>query len=114
MTKSTKGDHIALSADGQKMFDNAAAFYGATNPDVERVKLFGYDCLRVRGKVFAKLDRANLILKLPRSHLAALIETGRAGVYQCRGRPMREWGVMAMDHSDIVALAEEARVFVES
>ncbi|MDE1900987.1 MAG: hypothetical protein KGI37_04995 [Alphaproteobacteria bacterium] len=102
------------ASSGEKLFAKLAAFYGATDTHVERVKLFGFDCLRVDGKVFAKLHNGHLVMKLPASRIAALIDFGCLGSYECRGRLMKEWGIVATANKDIVALAEESRAFTEN
>jgi hypothetical protein len=75
--------------------------------------LFGFDCLRINGKVFAKVHNGHLVMKLPASRITALVDSGQVSSYELRGRLMKEWGVISTS-KDIIALAEEARVFTEN
>lgn len=101
------------SSSGEKLFAKLAAFYAATDRHVERVMLFGFNCLRTDGKVFAKLDNGNLVMKLPAKRVATLIGSGRLGSYESHGRLMKEWAIVAIASKDIIALAEESRVFTK-
>lgn len=106
--------HVALSH-GEKTFAKLVSYYATprTEYPVERAMLFGFDCLRINGKVFAKLHNGHIVMKLPANRITALLESGQASSYGFRGRLMKEWGVIATD-KDIIALAEEARVFSEN
>jgi hypothetical protein len=108
--KTIKGD-VALSH-GEELFAQLELFYATpqTEYPVERAKLFGFDCLRINGKVFAKLHNGHLVMKLPASRIAALIDSGQVNTYEHRGRMLKEWAVIEAS-KDIIALAEEARVF---
>lgn len=107
----TEKDDVTLSH-GEELFIQLASFYATpqTEYPVERAKLFGFDCLRVNGKVFAKLHNGHLVMKLPASRITALAESDQVSSYGLRGRVMKEWGVIKTS-DDIIALAEEARVF---
>lgn len=89
-------------------------FYAAADTHVERVELFGFDCLRVDGKAFAKLHNGNLVMKLSLKRVASLIDSGLVGTYESRGRLMKEWVVIAAATKNIVVLAEESRGFAAS
>jgi len=108
--KIIKGD-VNLSH-GEELFAQLASFYATpqTEYPVERAKLFGFDCLRINGKVFAKLHNSHLVMKLPANRIAALVDSGQVNAYEHRGRTLKEWGVIEAS-KDIIALAEEARVF---
>lgn len=112
-SKIEKGD-VALSH-GEKLFAKLVSFYATAHTEypVERAMLFGFDCLRINGKVFAKLHNGHLVMKLPADRITALLESGQASCYGFQGRLMKEWGVIST-RKDIVALAEEARVFTEN
>jgi hypothetical protein len=105
---------VALSH-GEKLFAKLVAFYATPHTEypVERAMLFGFDCLRINGKVFAKLHNGHLVMKLPANRITVLVESGEASSYGFRNRLMKEWGVISTG-KDIVALAEEARVFTEN
>jgi hypothetical protein len=102
---------VALSH-GEKLFAELVSFYATphTAYPVERALLFGFDCLRINGKVFAKLHNGLLVMKLPADRITALVDSGQANAYALRGRLLKEWGVISTS-DDIIALAEEARVF---
>ncbi len=105
-SKIKKGD-VALSH-GEKLFTKLVSFYAVPHTEypVERAMLFGFDCLRINGKVF----NGHLVMKLPANRITALVDSGQASSYEFRGRLMKEWGVVLTSKS-IIALAEEARVF---
>ena len=70
--------------------------------------------LRVSGKIFAMLVRGELVVKLPKDRVDALVETGAARRFDAgKGRPMKEWAsVPASASRRWKRLVEEARVFV--
>ncbi|NOU22715.1 MAG: hypothetical protein HOO93_13210 [Methyloglobulus sp.] len=73
------------------------------NTAVERAKLFGFDCLRINGKAFAKLHNGRLVMKLPANRIAALVDSGQVNAYEHRGRMLKEWGVVEAS-KDIIDL----------
>jgi TfoX/Sxy family transcriptional regulator of competence genes len=70
--------------------------------------------LRVGGKIFAMLVRGDLVVKLPRERVAALVAAGRGQAFDPRhdGRLMKEWLVFEDDDPSWVDLAREAHAFV--
>lgn len=102
-----------VQSHGEKLFAKLVSFYATprTEYPVERAMLFGFDCLRINGKVFAKLHNGHLVMKLPAHRITALLESGQASSYGRAGRLMKEWGVIST-RKNIISLAEEARVFV--
>ena len=70
--------------------------------------------LRVSGKIFAMLVRGELVVKLPKDRVDALVETGAARRFDAgKGRPMKEWAsVPASASRRWKGLVEEAKVFV--
>jgi hypothetical protein len=71
--------------------------------------------LRVGGKIFAMLVRGDLVVKLPRTRVDALVDAGAAERFDPRhdGRLMKEWAVVPPDSGqDWEALAAEALAFV--
>jgi TfoX/Sxy family transcriptional regulator of competence genes len=70
--------------------------------------------LRVSGKIFAMLVRGELVVKLPKDRVDALVETGAARRFDAgKGRPMKEWAsVPASASRRWKGLVQEARVFV--
>lgn len=75
---------------------------------------FGASGLKVDGKIFAMLSRGELVVKLPRERVEALVESGKARRFDPgHGRVMKEWATVGTDQSRQWAkLAEEARQFI--
>jgi hypothetical protein len=76
-------------------------------------RLFGAQTLKVRGSIFAMLDKnGHLVVKLPAPRVAELIADGAGGPFDAgRGRPMRQWVTIGPD-ADWEAKAREALAFV--
>lgn len=110
-SKIKKGDDVL--SDGEKLFAKLASFYVAPPYHLERETIFGFACLRIKGKVFAKLHDGHLVMKLPADRIKALVGSGQVSEYELRGRATKEWCVISTK-KDIVTLAEEARVFAGS
>ena len=94
-------------------FAAVVAMFTASDGTVERVKLFGYDCLRANGKVFTKVDKGRLIVRLPPERIEALMLAGRLAPYERGLRAMKQWA--AIEHADtplVLELAREARALV--
>lgn len=72
--------------------------------------------LRIRGKIYAIRNDDELILKLPRERVEALIDSGTGRAWgPGSGRIMREWvAVSGTRHLDWASLTSEARAFVGS
>jgi len=70
--------------------------------------------LKVAGKIFAMLVRGDLVVKLPRERVAALVEAGLGEQFDPRrdGRLMKEWVVISGDDPPWVDVAREAHDFV--
>ncbi len=107
-----KKDDVDLSQ-GKKLFTELVSFYAIPHTHVERTMIFGFDCLRINGRVFAKLHDGRLIMKLPASRIMALVNSGQASSYALRSRLMKEWGIISTT-KNIIVLAEEARMFTEN
>lgn len=71
--------------------------------------------LRVGGKIFAMLGDGGMVVKLPAQRCLELVAEGRSRPFTAgKGRPMREWVVVAPDAGDWDALAREAMAFVSA
>jgi hypothetical protein len=85
----------------------------AADPEVSFGRLFASDGLKVGGKIFAMLVRGNLVVKLPKARVDALLAAGKAERFDPgHGRLMKEWAVILPGAGDWLALAREARAFV--
>ena len=75
---------------------------------------FGRSALRVHGRIFAMLVRGELVVKLPAVRVAAEVAAGGGRPFDAnKGRPMKEWLVVAGDDpARWEALADEALAFV--
>jgi hypothetical protein len=68
---------------------------GVTPPE-PGARAFGGDALKVDGRIFAMLVRGELVVKLPAPRVAAEVAAGRGRAFEgSRGRPMKEWLVVA-------------------
>ncbi len=81
---------------------------------VEPTKRFGASALKVNGKIFAMLVNGELVVKLPRSRVDALIAAGAGRRFATgQGRPMKEWLSLAPDSDEEwLPLARDAMAFV--
>ena len=84
--------------------------------DISEGKGFGSSGqLKVGDKIFAMLVRGELVLKLPRRRVDALVEQGEGTRFDAgKGKPMREWFVLSpTSKKRWPPLAEEALDFVK-
>jgi TfoX/Sxy family transcriptional regulator of competence genes len=80
-------------------------------------KSFGSSGLKVHNKIFAMLVRGNLVVKLPKQRVDALVTSGDGERFDPRhdGRLMKEWLVLdPASTEDWLSLAKEAMEFVAS
>lgn len=77
---------------------------------------FGATALKTGGKIFALLFNGRLVLKLPRQRVDAMIDSGEGIRFDPgHGRRLKEWVTVGVSSAeDWLALAEEARAYVES
>ncbi len=104
--------------DGEERFaalvETFAGTPGVTLPE-DGGRRFGASALKVDGSIFAMLVQGELVLKLPRERVAAMIESGAGGPFSSgKGTPMREWVTVIAPPDGDQALAREALEFVRS
>lgn len=83
-------------------------------PAVTTSRMFGTDCLKVGGKVYAMVFKGALVVKLSRPRAETLVAQGLASVFDPgHGRPMKQW-ILVMPGSglDWPSLVAEARSIV--
>jgi hypothetical protein len=98
----------------QKQFDGVAARLLAADPSVEQAKMMNALGLRTSGKFFALVVKGELVVKLPRVRVDALVaaRTGRR-FDPGPGRLMKEWVTLRpRNAAACAAYVEEARSFV--
>ena len=104
-----------MSTDARAQYDAVAAELAATSPTILG-KMFGMPCLKTNGKAFAGFYQGAMVFKLPVPwHTEALALSGaRLFDPTGRGRPMREWVEVPVEHaSRWLELAREAFRYVE-
>jgi hypothetical protein len=89
---------------------------GVTTPgqDPGGRRAFGAGALKVNGRIFAMLSGGRLVVKLPATRVAAMVEDGEGGPFDAgKGRPMKEWvTVEVARRAAWEPLAREALAFV--
>lgn len=95
----------------ERLVDEFLAYDGVTPPSPGRG--FGSSALRYHGKIFAMHVRGELVVKLPRARVDALIADGAGVRFDAnKGTPMKEWfRLAAASPLDWSALAREALDF---
>jgi hypothetical protein len=105
MSPDQRFSELARSFEGQP---------GVALPGEPGLQGFGASALKVNGKIFAMLSGSQLVVKLPRQRVAALIADGRGEPFDAnKGKPMKEW-LKVSGSSDLEwrDLATEALRFV--
>ncbi len=89
---------------------------GVTVPTGTGRGAFGSTALKVNGSIFAMLVGGQLVVKLPRDRVAALVADGIGRPFDAgKGTPMKEWvSVASGSHRTWLALSDEALDFVGS
>ena len=90
----------------------SAAFLG--DPRITPSKMFGATGLMVGGKAFSMVYKGNLVIKLPKERVDALVSSGVGERFEPgTGRTMKEWlAVPPSQKSQWLKLSEEAHDFV--
>ena len=81
------------------------------DPRVSETQMMGMPALKFGGGLFGARSGADLVLKVGRQRVAALIAAGHGGPFDPSGRdrPMKDWIVLAPPADDRLELALEAR-----
>ena len=90
----------------------AAVF--ANHPGVTLGGMMGSNALMAGGKIFAMRTKdGKLVYKLPAVRVEALIAANEARAWgPGTGRVMKEWAELVEGKAEVIALADEAKVFV--
>ena len=77
---------------------------------------FGKTALVVGGRIFCMFPRGQLVVKLPKERVDALVDAGWGVRFDAnKGTPMKQWLRVDPAHeADWMALAEEALAFVKA
>ena len=74
---------------------------------------FGSSALKINNSIFAMLVGDRLVVKLPRTRVAELIERGVGEPFDAgKGKPMKEWVGLLGDEGTCRQLVAEALAFV--
>ena len=110
MARKPAGGKVAESV--EESFDRIVEAF-AKDAEVSFGRLFASDGLKVHGKIFAMLVRGNLVVKLPKARVDALVAAKQGERFDPgHGRLMKEWVVIEPGAGEWLALAREARTFV--
>ena len=98
------------------LVDEFADRPGVEGPGASATRKFGSDALKVHGSIFAMVTGGQLVLKLPKDRVAALVGSGVGAPFGTAGRaPMKEWVVILDDDEQTWRpLAREALDFVSA
>ena len=97
------------------LVEEFAGFPGVEVPQQSGRRRFGSEALKVNGSIFAMVTGGQLVVKLPRDRVEALIASGTGSPFGAgKGRPMQEWVTVTADDETWRALASEALDFVGS
>ena len=104
------------SAPEQRYLALVDAFSDATGVTYAQQKGFGDRTMKVNGKIFAMLVRGQLVVKLPKARVIALVLSGEGQAFDAnKGKPMKEWFRLAEDSGlNWLALSQEALDFVRA
>ena len=81
------------------------------DPAIGRATMMGYPCVRLAGRFLASYDDKTgyLVVKLPREHVAELVEKGDGDPFAPAGKVFREWvSIPTVDRELWQALLAEA------
>ena len=84
-----------------------------SDPAVSEAQMMGMPSLKLGTKMFGGLFDGRLVVKIGRERAEQLIAAGRAEPFDPsgRGRPMKDWALLAAPADDWLELADEAKAF---
>jgi hypothetical protein len=95
-----------------ELFDRVAERMLAEDESVELDRIFQSTGLKTGGKFFAFPSRGDLVVKVPRDRVAALVESGEGRPFESGRRVMKEWVRLSPgDEEACAAYVAEARRF---
>jgi TfoX/Sxy family transcriptional regulator of competence genes len=100
----------------ERMFDGVAERLLEKDATIEQGRMMNATGLKAGGKFFAMVVKGELVVKLPRDRVDALVASGKARRFDPgHGRLMKEWATLRPANSRAcTAYVDEAREFVES
>lgn len=101
-------------ASAQDLFDNVAERLLEKDPNVEQGRMMNAVGLKTGGKFFAMVVKGELVVKLPRGRVDALVASGEGRRFDPgHGRLMKEWATLRpANRRACSAFISEARSFV--
>lgn len=97
-------------------FEALLAALQAERP-IEKGTMMGFPCIRINGDFFASANHVSgdLIVKLPKTRVSELIDSGEGEPFAPAGRAFKEWvSIPSRDAGHWRQLADEALEFVTS
>ena len=95
----------------ESLCDEYAGKPGVTVPDGGSG--FGSNAIKINKSIFAMLVNDRLVIKLPAARVAELITAGDGVPFDAgKGKPMKEWVGLTVDHDACRKLVAEAMAFV--
>lgn len=104
-------------ADGKALYDDLAHEVCLRDPSITPSTMMGFPCLRVGGAFAATFDHrsGDLVVKLPRDRVTALVDAGRGQPFAPAGRVFKEWvAVPDRDEAHWRELLDEATAFARA
>ena len=106
-----QSEPVGPDASFEDLINELLSIEGVTPPTGGRG--FGRSALRFQGKIFAMLVRGQLVVKLPKARVDALVDGGEGVRFDAnKGTPMKEWFSLDPDSGlEWLTLAREALAF---
>jgi hypothetical protein len=93
-------EESAMTTDPRTVYDAVATELTATSSATSS-KMFGMPCLKTNGKAFAGYYEGAMVFKLTSPHHKEALNLSGAQLFDPtgRGRPMKEWVVVPVEHA---------------